>query len=137
MNAENPSIEDIDALVGFLPRFSKASFQPILRWEGGDDIGDGVFQIPYPIYDPTVEDFVHLASQPCWTDIHYRANDMIIRYALDNRCLISDFSFAEIKTFLTFFVRRERFCDGHWGKMIADGYIQEILIRLEILKRSD
>jgi len=40
-------------------------------------------------------------------------------------------SLAEIKTMLTFCVRGERFCDGHWGAMVSKGRIGAILRRLE------
>ena len=28
---------------------------------------------------------------------------------------------------ITYFVRGERFCDGHWGYMIEGGYVRRIL----------
>ena len=43
-------------------------------------------------------------------------------------------SFAQIKTMLTYCVRLERFCDGHWAAMIRDGRIAAILQRLGQLR---
>ena len=35
---------------------------------------------------------------------------------------------------LTFCVRGERFCDGHWGAMVREGRIGAILHRLQQLR---
>ena len=43
-------------------------------------------------------------------------------------------SLAQIKTMLTFCVRGERFCDGHWGAMVSEGRIGAILHRLSKLR---
>jgi hypothetical protein len=49
---------------------------------------------------------------------------------------IASASLSEIRTMLTFCVRGERFCDGHWGAMIRQGRIAAILNRLEQLRES-
>jgi hypothetical protein len=49
---------------------------------------------------------------------------------------IASATLAEVKTMLTFCVRGERFCDGHWGAVIGQGRIGAILRRLEQLRES-
>jgi hypothetical protein len=38
---------------------------------------------------------------------------------------------------LTYCVRGERFCDGHWDAVLRSGRITAILHRLAVLKTSD
>jgi hypothetical protein len=42
-------------------------------------------------------------------------------------------SLDQVKTMLTYCVRGERFCDGHWGEMIESGIIRNLLERLKEL----
>ena len=37
---------------------------------------------------------------------------------------------------LTYFVRGERFCDGHWGRLIEGGHVRRILERLAELEQK-
>ena len=48
--------------------------------------------------------------------------------------LVKTASLSQIKTMLTFYVRGERFSDGHWGTMIETGYIRRLLERLNEIK---
>jgi len=36
----------------------------------------------------------------------------------------------QVKTMLTWCVRGERFCDGHWGGVLKAGHIRRLLQRL-------
>ena len=81
---------------------------------------------------PVVEEFFSLASQPCWSDYGYdpaTAGDMVRDDAIIARATLD-----QIKTMLTFCVRGERFCDGHWDAMIHEGRIGAILRRLQQLR---
>jgi hypothetical protein len=40
---------------------------------------------------------------------------------------------AELRGLLTWCVRGERFCDGHWEQLVADGTVQALLARLQAL----
>jgi hypothetical protein len=48
--------------------------------------------------------------------------------------VIKTASVLQIKTMLTFRVRGERFSDGHWAQMIEEGYIRQLLERLNEIK---
>ena len=49
---------------------------------------------------------------------------------------IEQSSLEDIKTLLTYCVRGERFCDGHWGSRNEADYICRILIRLADLAQT-
>ena len=126
--------EKIDELLRFLPLFEEPEREFIVRWGGGERIDDNTFTMPHPVYADDVVAFFGLAGQPFWSDYKYkpaeagkllRDDDFIARATLD-----------EIKTLLTYCVRGERFCDGHWGAVLQSGKIVAILRRLAILKET-
>ncbi len=53
---------------------------------------------------------------------------------VEDEAFIQKSSLAEIKTMLTYCVRGERFCDGHWGAVLESGKLVKILERLEALR---
>ena len=126
----------VDELLRFLPRLGKPGESLDPEWRGLDATPDKdrVLTLPYPTYPPVVEEFFQLASQPCWSDYGYKpeAADKLVH----SDEAIASASLGEIKTMLTFCVRGERFCDGHWGAMVNGGRIRAILRRLEQLRES-
>jgi hypothetical protein len=125
-----PTREQIEALTAFLPRLYADGFSPVLSWEGGKQ-KDGIFTLPYPNYDPLVEEFFRVVSS-AWLDHAYNPEQAY--GMLKNESLIRRASLSEIKTMLTFCVRGERFSDGHWEEMIQKGYIRRLLERLNEIK---
>jgi len=88
--------------------------------------------MPYPNYNPVVEEFFRLVSSECWLDYEYSPEQAY--QMLKDEKLIRAASLAQIKTMLTFCVRGERFSDGHWAQMIEEGYIRRLLERLNEIK---
>lgn len=127
---ELPTLQDIEALIAYLPRLYAEGFSPVIRWEGGKQ-NDGSFSLPYPIYDPLVEEFFRLGGGP-WIDYQYNPEQAWETLKDENR--IKTASLSQIKTMLTFCVRGERFSDGHWGEMIEKGYIRRLLERLNEIR---
>ena len=124
--------ERIGELLRFLPLVAGPSTGFSAEWRGGERDQDGALTMPYPIYPPAVLEFFELAGQPCWSDYDYEpsaAGEMVRSDAA-----IATASLAQIKTMLTFCVRGERFCDGHWQAMIDEGRIAAILRSLEQLR---
>jgi hypothetical protein len=126
----------IDELLRFLPLFSHPNEELEPQWHG---IGsapekDGSLQMPYPTYPPIVKDFFGVAGQPCWSDRGYLPE--VAAKMIQSDEAIASASLSEIRTMLTFCVRGERFCDGHWGAMIRQGRIAAILNRLVQLRES-
>lgn len=123
-----PTKEEIEELVSFLPRLYAPGLKAIKTWGGGEQVESDVFQMPYPIYDKIVEDFFRTASQECWCDYGYEpvsAGEMLL-----DEDLVRHSTLAQMKTMLTFCVRGEHFCDGHWARMIEEGHIRRLLERL-------
>ncbi|MEI2789718.1 MAG: DUF6508 domain-containing protein [Steroidobacteraceae bacterium] len=46
-------------------------------------------------------------------------------------------SLDEIRTMLTYCVRGERFCDGHWGAQILGAHVRRLLERLVELRAQE
>lgn len=122
-----PTREDIEELVAYLPKLYAEGFQPIVRWRGGEKIKEGHYTMPWPEYDPLVEQFFTL--KPVWLDYNYVISEA--GKMLDDDELVKRSSLEQIKSMLTFCVRGERFSTGHWAGMIERGYIRRLLERLK------
>jgi Family of unknown function (DUF6508) len=128
MKSRMPTSNDIEELVSFLPRLYAEGFTPITRWHVGIKDQDGVLTMPWPEYDELVGEFFRVASRECWSDYDYRPEDASLMLESDD--ILETADLAQIKTLLTYCVRGERFCDGHWGAMIEEGHIRRLLQRL-------
>jgi hypothetical protein len=126
----SPSLQQIEELTAFLPRLYAEGFLPVVRWYGGKQ-NDNTFTLPYPDYDPLVNEFFRAISS-AWLDYDYNPEEAY--QMLKDENLIKIASLAQIKTMLTFCVRGERFSDGHWEEMIEKGYIRRLLERLNEIK---
>ena len=130
MQTRDPRVLEIRELVSFLP-YLYNDIQPILEWGGGKDETTGIIQMPWPKYDDRVAAFFKAVSRECWCDYDYvdkHAEKMLRDHDLI-RCATMD----QIKTMLTFCVRGERFCSGHWEAMITEGHIRRLLERLQVI----
>jgi hypothetical protein len=135
MKTRLPTRQEMQELVAFLPRLYSEGFKPVIKWNGGDQGKDGFIRLPWPEYDPVVEEFYRLAASACWLDYGYRPEDAA-RMLKDDE-LVKSASLPQIKTMLTYCVRGERFSDGHWAEMIENGYIRKILERINVLSTDD
>ena len=127
----SPSAQDCAELLAFLPPLSAPGFKPVIRWAGGEKRADGTINMPWPEYADVVEDFFQAAGREVWTDRKYRSAGA--GKMLENHDFVRTASLQQIKTMLTFCVRGERFCDGHWEEMIESGNICRLLERLSEL----
>lgn len=125
-----PTLQDIEELTAFLPRLYADGFSPVIRWEGEKQKDDS-FTLPYPHYNPLVEEFFRVVSST-WLDYEYNPEQAY--QLLRDEDLVKIASLAQIGTMLTFCVRGEHFSDGHWDEMIEKGYIRRILERLNEIK---
>ena len=123
-----PTITEINELVNFLPKLYAEGLQLVEQWHGGKPDAAGVIQMPYPEYNPVVEDFFHAAGKECWCDYGYDPSEA--GQMINDADFIKRSSLEEIKTMLTYCVRGERFGDGHWEAMIENGNIRRLLERL-------
>lgn len=130
--ASFPTREQIEALTAFLPRLYAEGFSPIVSWSGGEKQSDGSITLPYPNYNPLVEEFFHRVSSDGWLDHGYDPEQAA--RMLQDAALLKTASLDQIKTMLTFCVRGERFSEGHWAEMIENGSVRKLLQRLEEIK---
>ena len=130
MKTRKPTLEEIEELVSFLPILYAKGFTPIKKWH--IESQNGFSSFPWPEYDDAVEKFFLLASKECWRDYNYLSKNAL--RMLEDEDIIKNADIDKIKTMLTFCVRGERFCDGHWAAMIEKGYILRLLQRLSELK---
>jgi len=131
METRLPVYQEIQELVAFLPRLYAAGFEPVIKWNGGDKGTDGSYQLPWPDYNPVVEQFYRQVASECWLDYRYRPEEAA--RMLQDQEFIKSATLSQIKTMLTFCLRGERFSDGHWADMIQQGHIRRILERLSHL----
>ena len=128
MKTRTPTSQEIEELVSFLPRLYANGFTPIKKWSGGTKDQNGVFTVPWPEYDELVEAFFQVVSNEYWSDYDYCPEEA--GRMLENDKITKTADLAQIKTMLTYCVRGEHFCDGHWGAMIEGGQIRRLLQRL-------
>jgi Family of unknown function (DUF6508) len=125
------AIENIDALLKFLPEFSQTE-NDFMTWHMAEPRSDGVGTLPYPKYSPIVGEFARLVSQAFWCDYQYQMAEVDAMFC--DPTSITTASLKQIKSMLTFFVRGERFCDGLQNRLIREGKIAAILQRLQVLR---
>ena len=112
--------------------YNNVEWRYVYKWRGGETGADGVITMPYPNYPQEVDEFFRLTGQSPWCDYGY--NPAQASRMVDDDAFIHAASLEEIKTMLTFCVRGERFCDGHWGYLLESGKLVKILERLKALK---
>ena len=125
-----PTKKEIDELVQFLPLLYAKDFIPVKKLGFGKN-EDGVSYWPWVEYEKETDNFISAASQEFWFDRQYDPKES--SKMLKSEQNIAKASLQEIKTMLTFCIRGERFCDGHFGSMIKAGKIKSILKRLKVI----
>ena len=128
-----PTARDIRELFAFMPKLYADGFQPIKRAHSKDQDGE-IIAFPWPEYDQTVEDFLAVARRSCWMDGGYDPAE--VGRLIESEDGIGTATLPQVRAMLTYFVRGERFCDGHWGHMIEEGYVRRILERLAELEKE-
>jgi hypothetical protein len=134
MTAKRLTKKRIDELLAFLPILYRPPAELEPHWLGGGTLESGVFVMPHPAYPAAVEQFFAVAGQEWWCDFDYRPETSGAMVRSDD--FIAKAILSQIKTMLTFCVRGERFCDGHWTAMIEQGRVAAILKRLAELRKT-
>ena len=128
MKSRKPTDEEIAQLLSFLPKLTVDGFEPVTRWRGGATTDGETATFLWPEYDEVVGEFVRVASKDCWCDRGYDPSKAGGMLADSN--VVRNAGIEQIKTMLTFCIRGERFCDGHWAGVIKGGEIEMLLRRL-------
>ena len=128
-----PTAQDIQALVAYLPKLYRHGFKPITQWLTKTE--DGALMLPWPEYDETVVRFIDLIeSQGCWLDSDYGPEEA--EKMLMDKAGVRNATIPEVRRMLTLVVRGERFCSGWWSSMIEDGHVRSLLQRLVEIERA-
>jgi hypothetical protein len=128
------TVQRIDELLRFLPRFEVPGRAWIEGVGGGEETAEGAVTMRYPIYCEDVLAFYRSAGQPWWSDYGYKPHAAAQMLADGEG--IAQATMDEIKTMLTYCVRGERFADGHWAAMLESGRVAAILRRLAVLREG-
>lgn len=134
MNEPSVTPERVDELLRFLPAFEQPGRSFVKEWSSGKQTESGALCFPYPSYAEDVLDFFTCAGQPCWTDFAY--DPVAAGRMLADDARIRTATLGEVRSMLTYCVRGERFCDGHWESVLRTGRITALLRRLAELKPS-
>lgn len=126
--------ERAEELLRFLPRFEVPGRAYVEKWSGGEETASGAITFAYPEYHKDVLEFFALAGRHWWTDYEYDSHQA--REMLDDDDVIRNCTLDELRTMLTYCVRGERFCDGHWQNILQSGRVVALLQRLAILKEA-
>jgi hypothetical protein len=84
-----------------------------------------------PAYHPDVLQFFRVAGRGWWDDPEYqpaKAAAMLAAAEAVERATLND-----VRSMLTYCVRGERFCEGHWEALLRSGSIVRLLRRLQQL----
>jgi hypothetical protein len=124
--------EQVDELLRFLPLFDKPGRTYVRAGRGGEKALDGAIALPFPVYLLDVQDFFRLAGQAHWSDTEYEPP--VAATMLEDEEAVRRATMSQIRTMLTYCVRGERFCDGHWEDVLKTGRVVSLLRRLEVLR---
>ena len=123
----------IDELLRSLPELGTPGPETEPEWLGLEPMeGEGARHFPVPSYPEAVSHFFALASQEWWCDYAY--DPELSAELIRSDAAIARASLDQIKSLLTYCVRGERFCDGHWGAMVREGRVGALLRRLAELR---
>ena len=123
-----PTPSDYERLLAFRSIICAAGYRPIKQWRGGEQTDTGAVTFLRPEYDAATVAFFKAAGEAIWSDFDYAPADA--SQLLADYDLVRAASLDQIRTMLTYCVRGERFCSGHWGAMIESGDICRLLERL-------
>ncbi|NHN35404.1 DUF6508 domain-containing protein [Paenibacillus agricola] len=108
------------------------------KWSSGKRDENGVYTMPYPIYDDRLKEFIQAVYDSDLMMNHYLNYIKKIGSVSDIVRGINDVEDMDtLRAFLTYFVRQERFCDGLWAKAAEDKIFLQILLKLRELTDSE
>jgi Family of unknown function (DUF6508) len=90
--------------------------------------------MPYLDYAQDVQEFFNSVAQDCWLDRSYKPQEAV--RMLEDSQLIDQANLEQIKTMLTFCLRGERFCDGHWLALLQESKMVALLNRLKVIREQ-
>jgi hypothetical protein len=133
--SQEPTEADLAAVAGLLAEIEQIEAKPA-EWSGGRQ-SDGSIQMPFVMYEPAAARLLRALYDrkvvilgfdwTSWQDEARRFLDPdVVRTA----------SLVEVRRLLTLHVRADRFVEGHFAEMIANGHVSALLRRLGELIRD-
>ncbi len=122
----DPSPQAFNSLLAFIPQLCAPGFVPVVNWH----TAPGTF--PWPEYSPEVDAFAYAVAEQGWLDTAYL--DYQPGVLLADPAAVASATLAQAKAMLTYFVRGERFADGHRAALIENGQLCALLQRLQELR---
>jgi hypothetical protein len=119
MSGRMPTGEEIDDLLTFLPLLDVPGRTFVRERQASGD----------PVYAPDVEQFMQRAGRGCWQDPDFRAT-----VGGKTPGDIAKATLAEIRAWLTGFLRQEHFCVGNFEDLLQSGTVVLALKRLAALR---
>lgn len=126
-----PTLNDIFRLVTCGQRILRSGDCANPRWHWMQEQADGSLSWPWPGYPALMQEFVQEASRNCWSDPSYEPNDTA--RMINDAEFVATASLQHLRTMVTYFVRGEKFCDGHWAGMFRDGHVGALIKRMREL----
>lgn len=95
------------------------------------EVKDGIFHMGYIHYDEGIQDFMEFFHDSDLVDSNYNSNLEKYRANVESiEQLIDDADEDLLKSILTYYVRKEHFCDGAWAEAIEERIFVRILEKL-------
>ena len=129
---------EIEKIRNYISYFETIHAETACRWEGSQKLKNGVFSMPFPVYETQFLDFIDDISSSDLMDVNYGGTLEEYGLGMDNE-LTKKIDTADLrlaKAILTCYVRQERFCDGLWGRAIKEGTFLALLKRIATLLTS-
>ena len=99
-----------------------------VEWSKSKENEDGSITLPFPIYSEKIINWIHAFYDLKLEDKNYLDN---CKYIKEKN--IFELDFNEILSYITYFIRGEKFCDGFIASAIENGTIELLEKRLAII----
>ena len=126
---------EIEKICNYISYFETIHAETACHWEESRELKNGVFSMPFPVYEPQLLDFIDDVSNSDLMDISYGSTLEEYGLGMNNELAkkIDTADFKLTRAILTCYIRQERFCDGLWGRAAAEGTFLALLRRLKTL----
>lgn len=126
--------KDIDELIAFLPVLQKLNGRYTIPGKHESQSAGTIAFVMYSQYADEVSLFFELAAKECWLGPDYLNKKY--EPLRNDISKIKNATLDEIKNILTWCVRGERFCSGHWSGVLSDGLVFALLERLRVIRNN-
>ncbi|MVP00982.1 DUF6508 domain-containing protein [Paenibacillus lutrae] len=121
-------------LFEFIRYFEDESVQ-FCKWQPGKELKDGVYSMPYCIYDERLHTFIGAVNDSGIMLPNYLSvlGGTIGTSHEALRIIEGTHDLEMLQAILTYYVRQERFCDGTWAQAAENKIFLSILLKLKEL----